>query len=227
LTAIIVHRQLAIDMIRDRLQRVLANGSLNLGEINARRITDTLFIVRHREDAESGKIATLRIYTGPAAARDLTRFDRKGQYRPLKGAPTLPTGWELRLDSIESLRLAIDSFYPGALASWLAWDERRADPVDLRITLNRQTGMYRVTQKLSNAQADELAGRFCRSDGGCLRTILWTIEGKRPDGKLPETKFSTKHDQLGKCEPAIPFLCLEACNLFVAEARKSVKQSST
>jgi sirohydrochlorin cobaltochelatase len=214
-------------MIRDRLLRVLANGSLNLGEINAQRVTDTLFIVRHREDAEPGKIATLRIYTGPAAARDLTRFDRKGQYRPLKGAPPLPTGWELRLDSIESLRLAIDSFYPGALASWLAWDERRADPVDLRITLNRQTGMYRVTQKLSNDQADELAGRFCRSDGGCLRTILWTIEGKRPDGNLPETKFSTKHDQLGKCEPAIPFLCLEACNLFVAEARKSVKQSST
>jgi sirohydrochlorin cobaltochelatase len=227
LTAIIAHRQLAIDMIRDRLQRVLANGSLNLGEINARRITDTLFIVRHREDAEPGKIATLQIYTGPAAARDLARFDRKGQYRPLKGAPTLPTGWELRLDSIDSLRLAIDSFYPGALASWLAWDEGRANPVDLRTTLNRQTGMYRVTQKLSNAQADELAGRFCRSNGGCLRTILWTIEGKRPDGNLPETKFLTQHDQLGKYEPAIPFLCWEACNLFVAEARKSVKQSST
>jgi sirohydrochlorin cobaltochelatase len=221
------HRQLATNMIRDRLQRILATGSLNLGEINARRVTDALFIVRHRQDAESGTGAKLRVYTGPVGARDLARFDREGRYRPLKGAPTLPTGWELQLDSIDSLKLAIDSFYPGALASWFAWEEGRANPVDLRATLNRQTGMYRVTQKLTHTEADELAGRFCRSDGGCLRTILWTIEGKRPEGKLPETKFSIKYDQLGKHESAIPFLCLEACNLFVAEARKTVKQSPT
>src|SRR5258708_17849261 len=105
----------------------------------------------------------------------------------LKGVPTFPTGWELRLDSIDSLRLAIDSFYPGALAGWLAWDEGRANPVDLRTTLNRQTGMYRVTQKLSNAQTDELAGRVCRSNGGCLRTIFLTIDGKRPHADLSAT----------------------------------------
>src|SRR5258708_22206731 len=113
----------------------------------------------------------------------------------LKGVPTFPTGWELRLDSIDSLRLAIDSFYPGALAGWLAWDEGRANPVDLRTTLNRQTGMYRVTQKLSNAQADELAGRVCRYNGGCLRKIFRTNQDKRPDGNLPETKHFTQHDQ--------------------------------
>ena len=214
-------------MIRDRLQRILAIGSLNLGEINARRITDISFIVRHRQDAEPREGPSLRIYTEPAAARDLARFDREGRFRPLKGAPTLPAGWELRLDSIDSLKLAIDYFYPGALASWFAREDRRINPVDLRTTLNRQTGMYRVTQKLTNAEADELAGRFCRSDGGCLRTILWTIAGKRPDGNLPETKFAISDDQLGKHDPAIPFLCLEACNLLVAEARETVKQRST
>ncbi|HZC34673.1 MAG TPA: DR2241 family protein [Chthoniobacterales bacterium] len=213
-------------MIRDWLKRVLATGSLNLGEIHVRSASDALFIVRHWKDAESENAAgsALRIYTGPAAARDLARFDRDGQYRPLKGAPTLPTGWELQLDSIDSVRLAIDCFYPGALASWVAWQEGRVKPVDLRSTLNRQSGMYRVTHKLTNAEADQLAGRFCRSDGACLRTILWTIEGKRPDGKLPETKFATSHDQLGQGRSALPFLCLEACNLFVAEARKTVKR---
>jgi sirohydrochlorin cobaltochelatase len=214
-------------MIRDRLELILANGSLNLGEINARRVTDALFVLRHRQDANSGKATRLRIYRGSTAARDLARFDREGRYRPLKGAPTLRNGWELQLDSIDSLRLAIDAFYPGALASWFAWEERRVDPVDLRTTLNRQTGMYRVTQKLTDHEAARLAGRFCCSDGGCLRTILWTIEGKRPEANLPEAKFSIKHDQLGKHEPAIPFLCLEACNLFVAEARRTVKQSPT
>jgi sirohydrochlorin cobaltochelatase len=214
-------------MVRDRLQRILAIGSLNLGEINARRVTDTLFIVRHRQDAQPGEVVPLRIYTGPEAARDLARFDREGRFRPLKGAPTLPAGWELRLDSIDSLKLAIDSFYPGALASWFAWEDCRINPVDLRTTLNRQTGMYRVTQKLTDAEAHALAGRFCRSDGGCLRTILWTIAGKRPDRNLPETKFAITDDQLGKHDPAIPFLCLEPCNLLVAEARETVKQRST
>jgi sirohydrochlorin cobaltochelatase len=214
-------------MIRDRLECILGTGSLNLGEINARRVSDALFVLRHRKDTESGKGAKLCIYKGWTAARDLARFDREGRYRPLKGAPTLPSGWELQLDSIDALRLAIDAFYPGALASWFAWEERRVNPVDLRTTLNRQTGMYRVTQKLTDHEADRLAGRFCRSDGGCVRTILWTIEGKRPDGSLPETKFSVRHDQLGKRESAIPFLCIEACNLFVAEARRTVKQSPT
>jgi sirohydrochlorin cobaltochelatase len=215
-------------MIRDQLQCILANGSLNLGEINVRRLSDTLFVVRHWQDADPGKAAgaDLRIYSGSAAARELARFDREGRYRPLKGAPTLPAGWELQLDSIDALKLAIDSFYPGALASWAARQEGRVNPVDLRVTLSRQTGMYRVTQKLTDAEANELAGRFCRSDHACLRTILWTTQGKRPDGNLPATKFEPKHDQLEQGRPTVPFLCLEACNLFIAEARKTVKQGS-
>jgi hypothetical protein len=216
-------------MIRDRLQRILASGSLSLGELNVRRITDTLFIVRHWQDADQGKASgsDLRVYIGPEAARHLAQFDGEGRYRPLKGAPTLPACWELRLDSIDALRLAIDSFYPGALASWVAWQENRIEPVDLRSTLNRQTGMYRVTRKLTSSEANELAGRFCRSDHACLRTILWTVEGKRPNKELPETKFAVAYDQLGQDRPAVPFLCVEACNLFVAEARRTVKQSSS
>ena len=216
-------------MIRDELQRILATGSLNIGEVNLRRITDTLFGVRHWRDTELGKVggSALQIYTNPTAACDLARFDREGRYRPLKGAPTLPTGWELQLDSIDALRRAIDFFYPGALASWAAWQEGRVHPVDLRRTLNRQSGMYRVTQKLTRRDANELAGRFCRSDHCCLRTILWTAEGERPNGSLPETKFETGYDQLGQARSTVPFLCLEACNLFVAEARKTTKQSSS
>ena len=214
-------------MIRDWLQNVLAAGPLNLGEISARRIADNLFTLRHWQDAKPKASAPLRRYSGVTAARELARFDQKGCYRPLKGAPTLPSGWELQLDSIDALKLAIDAFYPGALASWIAWREGRITPADLRDTLMRQSGMYRVTQKLTFDQANELAGRFCRSDHACLRTILWTIDGKRPDGNLPETKFDLRHDQLERGRFALPFLCVEACNLFVAEARKTVKQGSS
>jgi hypothetical protein len=90
--------------------------------------------------------------------------------------------------------------------------------------------MYRVTQKLTDSQAEELAGRFCQSRSGCLRTILWTVDGKAPNKYLPSSKFDPEADQLAEQPEAnvwIPFLCVEACNLFVAEARKIVKVHST
>jgi sirohydrochlorin cobaltochelatase len=218
--------RLTIDMIRDELQRILAAGPLNIGEIHARQCSDTTFVLCHWRDAEPRESAqkSLRIYSDPLIARDLARFDGENRYRPLKGAPTLPDGWQLRLDSVDAVRLALDFIYPGALASWLAWREKRVEPAELKSTLGRQTGMYRVTSRLTNSEANDLAGWFCRSDRACLRTILWTIDGNRPDESLPSTKFDPRYDQLGQKRSAMPFLCIEACNLFVAEARKIVKQ---
>jgi sirohydrochlorin cobaltochelatase len=92
--------------------------------------------------------------------------------------------------------------------------------------VGRQTGMYRVTNKLTNAEANNLAGRFCQSRTGCLRTILWPVDGKLPNQKLPAEKFDPEFDQLGLNQPGLPILCVEACNLFVAEARKVVKSHS-
>ncbi len=86
--------------------------------------------------------------------------------------------------------------------------------------------MYRVTGKLTDEQADALVGRFCRSDGGCLRTILWPRDpaGTVASTLLPAEKFDPTHDQTSRGEPGvIPLLCQEACNLLVAEARKVVK----
>ena len=33
--------------------------------------------------------------------------------------------------------------------------------------------MYRPAAKISDAEANALVGKLCRSDGGCLRAILW------------------------------------------------------
>ena len=213
-------------MIRDELQRILTDGPLHIGEIHVRRYSDASFVLCHWRDAAPPEPAQgfLRTYSNPLIARDIARFDGQNRYRLLKGAPTLPRGWQLRLDSVDAVRLALDFIYPGALASWLAWREKQIEPTELRSTLSRQTGMYRVTSTLLDAEANQLAGSFCRSDRACLRTILWTIDGNRPDQSLPPTKFDPCYDQLGQKRSAIPFLCTEACNLFVAEARKIVKQ---
>ena len=223
-------------MIERLLQERLRNGPIKLGELILEEVEPGRFVIRHWKDDQPHR--KLAVQTHAIAALEIVRYDEQGNYRPLKGAPNLRTGWELRLESVSEARQAIDYFYPGAFSTWLAFNRGEVTPVDLRQTLTRQTGMYRVTQKLTGFQAEELAGRFCRSHSSCLRTILWTIDGKAPKKYLPDSKFDPQADQLEEHEEeqtedgrararpyrhAIPFLCVEACNLFVAEARKIVK----
>jgi hypothetical protein len=224
-------------MIEQLLEECLRSGPINLGELVVREVEPGRFVIRHWKDDESPQ--KLAIETGSIAALEIVRYDEQGNYRALKGAPNLRTGWELRLESVTELRQAIDYFYPGAFSTWLAFNRGEITPVDLRQTVTRQTGMYRVTQRLTGFQAEELAARFCQSHSGCLRTILWTIDGKAPEKYLPRSKFDPQADQLEeqKGKPSkdggagappyrLPFLCVEACNLFVAEARKIVKVHS-
>jgi sirohydrochlorin cobaltochelatase len=215
-------------MIAETLERLLSEGEVVIGEIVAIRTPGGSFEVCHRSES-SGPAGTpgIRIFTRPAAARDLARYDRLGRYRSLKGAPNLPTGWRLRLGSVEELLRALDAFYPGALATWIAFQQGNLAPVNLRDTLERQSGMYRVTQKITNTQADEMVGKCCRSDGGCLRTILWRLDPQTTISSLPLSKFDPRVDQLGHTEKCVPYLCVEACNLLVANARRVVKQASS
>jgi sirohydrochlorin cobaltochelatase len=81
--------------------------------------------------------------------------------------------------------------------------------VVLRETLGRQTGMYRVTQKLTDPQARELIDRVCT---GCLKHRLWEIAIANP---------SSPAFPAG----SLPLLCQEACNLLVAQAREVVKKA--
>ena len=195
--------------------RVTANG-VDLG-----------YELRHRADADKPAEALTR-YDDPEAAAGLAINDDAGTYRPLKTAPNLRRGWRLVVADAAGLRLAMEGFYPGRAGAWRSFRRREEalKTTSLRETLNRQTGMYRVTGKLTAEQADALVGRFCRSDGGCLRTILWRRDpaGTVASTLLPPEKFDPAQDQTGRGEPGVvPLLCQEACNLLVAEARKVVK----
>ena len=200
----------------------LAKGLRCIGQIAIETGEDGNFVLRHREDR--GR-TDLVVSDRADDAADLARFDDVGNYRPLKTAPTLGHGWELRLASLAELRLALDLFYPGRLAAFLAFERNELIATPLRATLERQTGMYRIAAQIGEEQADELVGSFCRSDGGCLRTILWRRDaaGTVPSTRLPPEKFDPRHDQAGGAQPVVPLLCQEACNLLVAEARAVVQ----
>jgi sirohydrochlorin cobaltochelatase len=187
------------------------------------------FVLSHRDDYCR---EDLEIFRSVEDSIDIAKFDDAGNYRPLKTAPNLRHGWRLELNNIEELLRALDYFYPGRLEMFAAWNSGRLQTTPLRVSLDRQSGMYRVAAKISDSQINDVVADFCRSDGGCLRTILWKRDqnGAIASTKLPNEKFDPGIDQLqasarpGSAVPAMaPLICQEACNLLIAECRKVVK----
>jgi hypothetical protein len=155
----------------------------------------------------------------------------------------------MELGTQEELKRALDHFYPGRVAIFVAWQRGQLRTTSLRETLGRQSGMYRIAANISDAQIDDLVAHFCRSNGGCLRTILWKRDqrGAIASTKLPKQKFDPASDQVqtpsepgasafarapasaeapagGPAPTTIPLLCQEPCNLLVAACRKVVKR---
>lgn len=203
------------------LAAVLSDKS-RFGQLLIQRTSSDGFAVCHREDEQA---VGLKIFRKPEDAIEVARYDDTGKYRPLKTAPNLRHGWRLEVVDLGELRRVLNYFYPGRLAALAAWTENQIQATTLRQTLDRQSGMYRIAAKISDEQIDSVVGNFCRSNGGCLRVILWkrNKDGAVPSTKLPPEKFDSTHDQTGDSETAIPLLCQEACNLLVNECRKVVK----
>jgi sirohydrochlorin cobaltochelatase len=161
----------------------------------------------------------LTLHTDPIIARDIARYDEQGNFRSLKSAPNLRTGWLLQAGSLQGMELALEFLYPAALSLWFSSIKGTLSPTPLRETLDRQTGMYRVTQLLTENQADELIGCRCSSSGGCLRTILWEISPGVPIRSLPATKLMLSEGD----DVRIPLVCREACHLLISAARPIAK----
>jgi sirohydrochlorin cobaltochelatase len=204
------------------------------GQILIRKTGDD-FVLCHRDD---GAHNDLEIFQDPEDAIEIARYDDAGNYRALKTAPNLRHGWRMELRTSGGLKRALDHFYPGRLTIFIAWKTGRLRPTPLRKTLDRQSGMYRIAARISDAQIDDLVADFCRSNGGCLRTIFWKRDqrGAIASTKLPKQKFDPAYDQTralsepgsptpatGTAPATVPLLCQEPCNLLVAACRKIVK----
>jgi len=203
--------------LTEQLGDWIAEGRNRIGEILILRRAGG-WRLTHREDAHQKELA---VATDPHAALAIARLDPSGQWRPLRAAPTLRRGWALDLADLAVVRLALEFFYPGALGNYAAWREQRLQPTPMRETLDRQTGMYRITQLLTDAQAGELVPEACASASRCMKTILWDLRPGEPIRELP----SDKRDPGATGPDTIPLLCSEACNLLVAAARETVKRS--
>jgi len=211
------------------LQALVAEKVSRIGQLEIVS-SEEGFVLCHRDDVGRNDLRDGEI----DRAFEIAKFDDAGNYRPLKTAPNLQHGWKIFARNLLQAEKVIDAIYPGRLAILHAFKSDQLVTTSLRETLDRQSGMYRVAAKISDEQIDGLVGDFCRSDGGCLRTILWKRDAsdKGPSSKLPREKFDPAVDQyLSAKRPrsataateSIPLLCQEACNLLVAACRDTVK----
>jgi len=128
----------------------------------------------------------------------------------------------LRLDSVEDLRLALDLFYPACLGLWLARQDGSLEVEHLREKLQRQSGMYQRVRALSDDVLQALVVDTCSPAIPCARRLLWQIDAST--ALLPSAASNCRGlpDDIPEAT-AIPLLCREACNHFVAACLAAAK----
>jgi sirohydrochlorin cobaltochelatase len=204
--------------LTEHLQQWLDAGGTYIGQIVI--VSDEAgYRLGHRDDEAALRAggAGLATEKNPAAAWEIAKATAEGSYRPVKGAPTMKSGWMLELKTLPEVREALDFIYPAALGNWVRFSAGEVMAVPLRQTLNRQTGMYRITQLLTDEDGDSLICENCGLDK-CSRRIMWPMDTDRPLRGLAPEKVTLPAEAR-----ELPLLCLEACNFVVAKGRPFVK----
>lgn len=216
------------------LQQLLDQGFHRIGQIEILRAESLAspppcaYLLCHEDDIEdvqnaSGHPSGFSESSNPFDARDISTYADDGEYRFTKGQINLKRRWVMHLADITALHEAMENFYPSNFSLWLAQQRGTLEVQTLRDKLNRQTGMYRFARSISNEGAQKLVQRVCGPAHQCAKKILWQIDADTPLEDSEASRFNGIGS--GLAEPhAIPLLCREACNHFVAECRKESKK---
>ncbi len=176
-----------------------------MGELSFRPGPDGGFELMDTRDLVTDR-ADLEPMTTLEEIKEMIRWDRYGEFRPLRAAPDLPRGWIQSFPNWASLMLALDYIYPAELANAALWNKDQLPITSWKETAERQTGRFRIVREIDDADIRELTARYCQE--GCLKYKLWS-----PVAEAVE---------LGPGE--IPLLCPEACNFLVGKAREKLKR---
>lgn len=187
------------------LENFLASfqSELVLAQVLIRRVGNE-FELRHVDDRESDSENLRPVRENEL--RKLAQSTANGAFRPLKSAPNLQTGWRFSTRDEAQLEFALNTLYPGAIADWFAVKFSKATPTNYREFTDRQTGMYRITAMLTDAQAAPMI-RACCHKKFCLKQRLWSVDGLETDS------FTDKS--------LVP--CLEPCAVLLEFARKAMR----
>jgi sirohydrochlorin cobaltochelatase len=212
--------------IAHELRNLLRSGVHRMGELELQMdVYGYPYVICHYHDADLSTepaFGGLDLHEGPAAARDLSTYAEDGTYRFAKGQTNLKRGWVMTLENEEQLRQALDQFYPAGVGLEIARRKGTLEVENLRDKLNRQTGMYRFARSISDAGAQQLVQTVCGPAHQCARRILWKIDEQTPLADSDASRYQGIPGDLPENQ-AIPLVCREACNHFVAECRKAAK----
>jgi len=210
----------------EKLHRLIQSGVHRMGEIEIQtNVANIPFMLTHWQDAAAvnkPEFGGVEVHRDPAAAREISTYAEDGTYRFTKGQVNLKRGWLMALGSLEELRQALDHFYPACLGLFLAEEDGTLEVEFLRDKLQRQTGMYRFARNISDAGAQQLVRTVCGPAHQCAKRILWQIDAATPLEDSEASRFNGIPGEVPQNE-AIPLLCREACNHFVAECRRVAK----
>ena len=157
--------------------------------------------IQHLRDAAPSPVTLQRLELPDL--RSWAQKQSNGNFRPLKSAPTLRSGWYWTSSDPGELESAVDALYPGALVDWHAGQGSDPGIQHFRQFMRRQSGAYRRVIELSDDDAAAVGRASCAKEF-CLRERRWTVEG------LPAETASA-----GK--GMVP--CLEPCPLLLEFAR--------
>ncbi len=166
--------------------------------------------LRHVADAET-PADELRAHEDPLDAREIAKHDDDGDYRPLKTAPSLRTGWRFPdLDAADVVE-AVHAVYPATVQNWHREREGELDVDHWHETVERQTGIYGVVRTWDRGEGYEhvnWVAEACCDDSQCLKRREWEYDEETDldvdggDGEFP---------------------CREPCSLVIAAARQWTK----
>lgn len=138
--------------------------------------------------------------------RGLASENAAGAFRPLRSSPDLRRGWELHTGGLAELERALDLIYPNSVSDWMAARQSDSPVTHYREFTARQTGMYRITQLLTDQQAAAIARAVCHPRF-CLKKRLWSVPGAGADTVPPKALLP----------------CLEPCAILLESARKGMR----
>ncbi|MEQ1841828.1 MAG: DR2241 family protein [Verrucomicrobiales bacterium] len=196
--------------LAEELESYLPPGAtLRFGQLQLSRTPEGSFVACHADDRTM--LQELEEIDSISGLRDLAKGDVSGEFRPLKTAPTLRSGWKTESSSAKDFLKRLDAIYPGVFATWVAYDRNEHGPTSLRRTLDRQTGMYRFAGTITDQMANRIMRELCSP--GCLRKIAWPLNDQCIVSKIKRQPMS------------IPVICTEACTFAVSRARELAKEA--
>jgi hypothetical protein len=167
-----------------------SRGPFAFGELHISFEGDTAVVEGPGEGAQK------ELPSGPEALRQWVRRDDQGNYRPLPGAKTMPTGWRIRCP-VEELVAHLDAAYPLAPRQIALAADGKLRVELAHDVLDRQTGRYAPVRGLEDDRIDAARGSLCAS---CVKAPLWNDP--------------TRLAEVG----VVP--CPEPCSVFVALCRE-------